>query len=399
MEWVEVEASSIEAAVQAALEELGLKSVDEAEVEVLQQPEKGFLGVGRQDAIIRVKPAPKPKKKSRRGRGGQGAGGKGGGGSRGEKPPQKKTQAQGGGKKGGARQGGGKKNGGRKQGGGKDVVREQKGAAASGGRGDSRGGRRGKAPSKPKEAESVRTAESNTEPDDRPPLDAEEQTRVIREFLEGLIAAYGLEGTVETRIEEDIIYADVTGEQTEALVGPKGSILQSILELLKIVVQRKTQHRARIRLDIAGYAERRREALKIYAKRLTEQVLADGGEVMLEPMNPADRKVIHDVVADIEGARSWSEGEEPNRSVIIGVAPGFEPDEGSEDEHGSGNDLPEDDVSADQLEGDASGDDPGADEDPEDDEPDDDEPDDDDDEAEGSEDEVDAGDAPENTHN
>jgi spoIIIJ-associated protein len=230
-------------------------------------------------------------------------------------------------------------------------------------------------------------------------LDAEEQTRVIREFLEGLIAAYGLEGTVETRIEEDIIYADVTGEQTEALVGPKGSILQSILELLKIVVQRKTQHRARIRLDIAGYAERRREALKIYAKRLTEQVLADGGEVMLEPMNPADRKVIHDVVADIEGARSWSEGEEPNRSVIIGVAPGFEPDEGSEDEHGSGNDLPEDDVSADQLEGDTSGDDPGADEDPEDDEPDDDEPDDDDDEAEGSEDEVDAGDAPENTHN
>lgn len=388
MEWVEVEASSIEAAVQAALEELELESVDEAEVEVLQQPEKGFLGVGRQDAIIRVKPAPKPKKKSRRGRGGQGTRAKGGDGSRGEKPQQKKAQAQGGGKKGGAQQGGGKKNGGRKQGANKDAVREQKEAAASSGRRDSRGGRRGKAPSKPKEVESVRTTETNTEPDDRPPLDAEEQARVVREFLEGLIAAYGLEGSVETRIEEDIIYADVTGEQTEALVGPKGSILQSILELLKIVVQRKTQHRARIRLDIAGYAERRREALKIYAKRLTEQVLAEGGEVMLEPMNPADRKVIHDVVAEIDGARSWSEGEEPNRSVIIGVAPGFEPDEGSEEEPESGIDLPEDDATSDQLEGDASGDDSGADENL-----------DGVDEVEGSEDNVDAEDAPESTQN
>lgn len=347
MEWVEVEASSIEAAVQAAIEELGLNSADEAEVEVLQAPEKGFLGVGRQDAIIRVKPAPKPKKKSRRGRGGQGGGGKSGDGSSAERSPKKKSQAQGGGKKNGA------KGRDKKQGDRKDPSKRE--STASGGRGDSKGGRRGKAASKPKEAKPVHNkAKTNSEPDDRPPLDAEEQARVILEFLEGLIAAYGLEGNVETRIDGDIIYADVTGEQTEALVGQKGSILQSILELLKIVVQRKTQHRARIRLDIAGYVERRREALKIYAKRLIEQVLADGGEVMLEPMNPADRKVIHDVVAEIDGARSWSEGEEPNRSVIIGVAPGFEPDEEPETDHDSDLEQSEDDAPSNRPEGDDS---------------------------------------------
>jgi len=122
---------------------------------------------------------------------------------------------------------------------------------------------------------------------------------------------------VETRVEEDIIYADVTGEQTEALVGQKGAHLQAVLELCRTVVQRKSQAGARLRLDIAGYAERRRAALKIYAGGLAEQVIADGGEIMLEPMHPADRKAVHDVIGEIDGVRSFSEGEDPNRSVVI----------------------------------------------------------------------------------
>jgi spoIIIJ-associated protein len=105
-------------------------------------------------------------------------------------------------------------------------------------------------------------------------------------------------------------------------VGAKGAILQSILELTRTVVQRKTQAGARIRLDIAGYTERRREALRIYATRLAGQVEEDGQEVMLEPMNPADRKVVHDAVAECEGVRSYSEGEEPRRSVVISPAVG-----------------------------------------------------------------------------
>ena len=148
-------------------------------------------------------------------------------------------------------------------------------------------------------------------------MSREEQAGVVGEFLEGLLNAFGLEGSVETRVEDDIIYADVVGSETEALVGSRGIILQSIHELAKTVVQRKTQESARIRLDIAGYAERRREALKIYAERLGRQVLEEGGEVMLEPMNAAERKIIHDTIGEIDGVGTYSEGEEPRRSVVI----------------------------------------------------------------------------------
>lgn len=148
-------------------------------------------------------------------------------------------------------------------------------------------------------------------------MSREEQATVVGEFLEGLLSAFGLEGSVATRVEDDIIYAEISGSETEALVGSRGVILQSIHELAKTVVQRKTQESARIRLDIAGYAERRREALKIYAQRLGQQVLEEGGEVILEAMNAAERKIIHDTVSEIDGVRTYSEGEEPRRSVVI----------------------------------------------------------------------------------
>lgn len=306
MEWVEVQARTIEAAVQAAVEELGLESVEQVEVEVLQEPVKGFLGMGGQDAIVRVKKAPRQKKRRRGGRGRAGEG--------------KKAGAPVAAEKSGPGPGGREGNGGKR---GSGSRRRGQTAGQRGGTNGGAGQRRGPRATK-KEAEPV-SKQQPRERDDQSPVDVEEQARVVKEFLEGLITAFGLEGAVDTSIDGDTISAEVSGEQTEALVGPKGSILQAVLELVKIVVQRKTQRRARIRLDIAGYGERRRQALKIYTVRLIEKVQTEGGEIMLEPMNPADRKVVHDVVADYEGVRSWSEGEEPNRSVIIGLAPGFSP--------------------------------------------------------------------------
>ena len=102
-----------------------------------------------------------------------------------------------------------------------------------------------------------------------------------------------------------------------ALIGPKATILQAIHELTKTVIQRRTMSGVRLRLDIGGYAERRREALTIYAGRLADQVLESGEEIMLEPMNPADRKTVHDAVSDIDGVQSFSEGEDPRRSVVL----------------------------------------------------------------------------------
>jgi spoIIIJ-associated protein len=161
--------------------------------------------------------------------------------------------------------------------------------------------------------------EKNDQPrvDDRPVMTIDDQARIAGEFLEGLVAAYGLEGSVTTSVIEDVIVADVNGEQTEALVGVRGSVRSAIHELTRTVMQRYAQDTARLRLDIAGYAERRRQALTIYAEQLIDQLMAEGGEIMLEPMSPADRKVIHDAAAAHDGVQSYSEGETPRRYVVL----------------------------------------------------------------------------------
>jgi spoIIIJ-associated protein len=155
--------------------------------------------------------------------------------------------------------------------------------------------------------------------DDREVLAIEKQTEIVNDFLVGLVDAYGLEGEVDVRVEDEVIVADVKGEQTEALVGARGSVRSAIHELTRTVMQRYAQDTARLRLDIAGYAERRREALTIYAKQLIEQLQAEGGELMLEPMSSADRKVIHDAAAESDRVSSYSEGEPPRRYVVLAV--------------------------------------------------------------------------------
>lgn len=279
MEWVEVKGPSIEVAVAAALEELGIASEDEADIEVIQEPERGFLGVGRREAVVRVKSKPKQQRRRRRRRGGRGRGSEESGSderqkTRRQQPPRAREKAT--------------------------------------------------APTSRRERPAERAASDQngaTVPDEpTQTMSPEEREQLVSGFLTGVLTAFGLEGSVDVRTEEDVVFAEIVGDQTEALVGPKGSVMQALHELTRTVVQRKTQEGVRLRLDVAGYAARRREALGIYANRLVEQLREEGGgEVMLEPMNPADRKVIHDAVAELGGAESFSEGEEPRRSVVISV--------------------------------------------------------------------------------
>ncbi len=273
VEWVEVRGKDVDIAVSAAVEELGLEGPDAAEVEILQQPERGFLGMGGRDAIVRVKPK-QQKAARRRRRGGRGRG---------------RGDGRGSGARDAERTGDGRVEKARKP-----KPKQQ-----------------GRPPRQRREQSEKREQKVEVE------ADRTEQAKMVRDFLTGLLDAFGVEGEVTCTVEDDIILANVEGEQTEALVGNKGAILQAILELSRTIVQRKSQAGARIRLDIAGYTERRREALRIYTGRLVEKVLEKGGEIMLEPMNAADRKVVHDAAADLGGVRTFSEGEEPRRSVVI----------------------------------------------------------------------------------
>lgn len=290
-EWVEVRAKDVEEAVAHALRELGIASRDAVEIEVVEEPARGFLGVGSRDAVVRVKPRPKRRQRHRR-----------------QKGAGKESKAPAGGRKGKGRS----QEGGRRSGAAKSDVKKEEGKTAR----QETKAKAGKPKGKPvpkKTPDAPRRQRS----EEREKVNVEEQAGVVRDFLNGLLEAFGIDGIVDVKVDEDIIYADVGGGQSDALVGQKGAILQAVLELTRTVVQRKTQAGARLRVDIGGYVERRREALKIYAGRLAERVVAEGGEVMLEPMNPADRKVVHDAVAEVEGVRSFSEGEEPNRSVVI----------------------------------------------------------------------------------
>lgn len=303
-EWVEVEGRTVKDAVEAGLAELGLDSPEAAEIEVLRERQGGFLGIGGRTALVRIKARPK---RRRRRRGGRGKGEEGPSGKGERRKPAKGDRRSGKDdeRRSGRGQGSGSGRGGARA--------KEKGRRDSGEEGRSAGPSR----SRPTPERSQRGAGVQEKKEKAVTVDIEEQARVVVEFLEGLLDAFGLEGGVETRVDEEIIYVELTGDQTEALIGPKGSVMQAVLELTRTVVHRKTQAGARLRLDIGGYAERRREALRIYVGRLAEQVVADGGEVMLEPMNPADRKVVHDAVAEIEGVRSFSEGEEPERSVVV----------------------------------------------------------------------------------
>lgn len=294
MEWVEVKGRTVEVAVEAALAELGLPSVDLAEVEVIQQPDKGFLGIGRSDAVVRVKAKPKKRKRRRKPQEGR-EGSRGGDGRKRQGGQQQRRQQVGNSQN-------GKQSSGR-QGSGKPKRTEDKPKAE-------------KKPRRPQRQEETMDRDA-VSADDAPEATMDDRVEVVDSFLKGLVDAFGLEGEVKTHGEDGIVFASVDGPQTEALIGSRGSIMQSVHEITRTVAQRKIREGTRLRLDIAGYAERRREALQIYAQRLAEQLLEDGGEVMLEPMNPSDRKVIHDAIGEINGVRSYSEGEEPHRSVVV----------------------------------------------------------------------------------
>jgi spoIIIJ-associated protein len=280
MEWVEAVGKTVDEAVDAAMNALGESSRDAVSIEVVEEGKKGLLGLGGREAKVKVTLKPKRKRRQRnKRRERKPAGGDG------ESPKAKSRKGN------GSRQGSGQHRN-------KTRDRQDKPKTA-----------------RPDGAGEKKKVTVDNKPEEK--ADIEEQAEVAREFAEGLLTAFGLDGEVETRVEEDILFIDITGEQTEALVGRKGAVVQAVHELTRTVIQRKTFGAPRMRLDIAGYSARRREALKIYATRLAETVKEDGREAMLEPMNAADRKVVHDAIAEIDGVRSFSEGEDPNRSVVV----------------------------------------------------------------------------------
>ena len=165
----------------------------------------------------------------------------------------------------------------------------------------------------------VRTRRPSEELSDE---DLEEQGDVAAEFLEGLLARMGVTADVEPTFEGGTMYVDVLGqgpddEDMGLLIGRHGQTLDALQEVTRLVVGQRTGMRARIVVDVEEYKRRQRERLEARAREIAKRVARTGREEEFEPMNPFERKVVHDAVATVSGVRSSSRGEDPERRVVV----------------------------------------------------------------------------------
>ncbi len=272
MEWVETTGKTIEEATEQALDRLGV-DVDEVDIEVLEEPKNGLFGKTRGEARIRarVKPAEvRPKVDRRR--------------SRDRKAPRSGEAKP-----------------------ATDNSRQEKsgsGDRSTGGRGRSGGRSQDRRP--PREERSG------------DPVDPALVGEAAVSFMEGLTAAFGFEATVELQREDTDLEVTVNGSELGLMVGHGGRTLVAIQDLVRVAAQRRLgDHDTHLRVDIAKYRERRRASLEAFAKQIAERVKESGRPVAVDPMSSADRKVLHDVLAEIEGVSSRSEGEDPDRRVLV----------------------------------------------------------------------------------
>lgn len=137
-------------------------------------------------------------------------------------------------------------------------------------------------------------------------------------FMDGLVEAFGATGSSGLEVDGTELDLQVDGEGLGLLVGPGGRTLNAIQDLARVSAQRRLgDHETRLRIDVAGYRARRSEALQRFAADVANSVRDSGSARALEPMNSADRKVIHDALNDEDGVESRSEGDDPNRRIVV----------------------------------------------------------------------------------
>lgn len=313
MEWVETTGRTVDEAKSHALDQLGVAE-DDAEIVVLDEPRPGLFGRIRGEARVRarVRPTqPRPKLDRRDRKKKERA--EGDGDTEATAPVSAPAEAR------PAR-----------------APRKRAAAAAAPAvaadandqvtDGDTPALRAPRAPRAPRTAEATTTRPRSTKDrtssaPEEDAVDAQQVGDEAQRFVQGLVDAFGLTGTASVHRDEDDIEVKVDGSDLGLLVGPRGTTLQAVQELARVAAQRRLgDHDTRLRVDVGGYRERRREALGRFAQQVAAQVVAEGTAKRLEPMSSSDRKIVHDVLADYEGVETRSEGDDPQRCVVIAPA-------------------------------------------------------------------------------
>jgi spoIIIJ-associated protein len=150
---------------------------------------------------------------------------------------------------------------------------------------------------------------------------AEEQAEIAAEFLEGLLDRMGVDADVEHDVVDGVMYVDILGAQDDEamgiLIGRHGQTLEALQQLVRAAVQHRTEDRCLVMVDVEDYRKRRRSQLAAKAHDIANRVKRTGRPERLEPMNSYERKVVHDAAGEVGGVETSSEGEDPERRVVI----------------------------------------------------------------------------------
>ena len=139
----------------------------------------------------------------------------------------------------------------------------------------------------------------------------------VEALLEEILDALDLDGEIVVDEDAERISARVEGEELGLLIGRRGQTIDAVQLLCYRAAFRGRGDRKRVSVDAAGYRERRRETVERQAERAAERALESGKEIELEPMSPTERKIVHDRLKDRSGIETFSEGEDPERCVIV----------------------------------------------------------------------------------
>jgi spoIIIJ-associated protein len=321
VEWVETTGKTIAEAIEAALDRLGVSESD-AEVVVLEEPRNAIFGLRRSSARVRARVRPvqaRAKRPSRRPPGGGSAESRSRRtGAKREAPSAANASARAVGSDGDSAS----RPRSRSERSPRQRPRTGGDRSRQGSANQTAGNNR--SPSNSEGTRGSHRPERDEQDGSTPAVSKEEemsidaQAELAEAFVRGVVEGFGVEATVETSIDDDVIHVRVTGEGLGLLVGPRGATVDALQELTRTAVQhRSKEHAGRIHVDVAGYRARRAAALTDFARRVATEVVSTGQPQALEPMNAVDRKVVHDAVTEVPGAATSSEGEDPRRYVVI----------------------------------------------------------------------------------
>ncbi|MDD2294650.1 MAG: protein jag [Eubacteriales bacterium] len=303
MKYAEKWGDSVDIAVELALADLKLKR-DQVEVKILEEPSKGFFGIGSKLAKVRVEEidvakAPKETPKETR-----------------REEPKKEAE-----KKSDIKPERVERRVEIKREGNQEILIEVCGLdEPDQPRAPYRFQREKRVREKPRR-ESAREGKRNYGEarilNERPADLTEQENHPARTFLQDVTEKMGLDVSIKVSANEEMLYVDIEGPDSGTIIGKRGQTLDAIQYLTSLVVNKEKDGYTRVVIDAEGYRRKRELTLEKLANRLADKAQKSGRSIRLEPMNPYERKVIHTALQSRPEVTTKSEGEEPYRRVII----------------------------------------------------------------------------------